>query len=259
MRLAARLDAHLSAVLCELHPDRSAWPSSLGTYLVDISSMIGEALSVSHANRDKILKEIQGETAKHRVVVELLREVTTVFPAPESLVEHARIHDLTILPTSSQVGFERWFMEAVIFGSGAPTLLLPEHQGSEAFKKLDTVVIAWDFSRAAARALRDALPLLTAVKDVRVLSVLNEKHIVTERTIDDLKRHLSAHGISFAHDEVDIAGSHIGDVLRAHVKDTHADMLVMGAFGHSRVREFILGGATASMLLDPPIPVFLSH
>ena len=87
------------------------------------------------------------------------------------LVEYARLHDLTIMPASD----ERWYAEAVIFGSGRPTLMLQLNPRARPFA-LGTIAVAWDFSRAAARAVSDALPLLERAKKVRVVTVQNEKH-----------------------------------------------------------------------------------
>lgn len=252
--LANRLGASVTVALLELNPDRAAWPSSIGTYLVDISSMIGDALSTSHKNSREAVKMIEAQASRMAVSAKVLRELTTVFPSPSPVVEHARLHDLTVISASS--GFDRGFIESVVFGSGSPVLLLPEDQE---LGLLDTVVVAWDFSLAASRAVRASIPLLSEAKNVRVLTVLNEKDIATDRTIEDLRRHLSEHGISFMHDEADIAGRSIGEALGTYAEATHADMLVMGAFGHSRVREFILGGATEDMLSNPPLPVLLVH
>ncbi|MCI3953839.1 MAG: Universal stress protein UspA, partial [Burkholderiales bacterium] len=124
---------------------------------------------------------------------------------------------------------------------------------------LDTVAIAWDFSRPAARAVADALPLLERAKRVRVVTVVNEKDIASRRSSAELARHLARHGIDIVLDEFDSMGRRIGAALEAYVASRNADLLVMGAYGHSRVREFILGGATRSMLARPPVPVFLSH
>jgi len=121
------------------------------------------------------------------------------------------------------------------------------------------VVVAWDFSRPAARAVADALPLLEKAKQVYVVTVSNEKAIESRRSGTELAKHLKRHGVDAVLDTVDAAGRGIGDILKSYVTSRSADLLVMGAYGHSRIREFILGGATKSMLSRPPVPVFLSH
>jgi nucleotide-binding universal stress UspA family protein len=124
---------------------------------------------------------------------------------------------------------------------------------------LDTVIVAWDFSRAATRAMADAMPILEKAKRVCVLTVTKEKAIDTRRSGAELAKHLARHGADVVLDEVDAKGRSIGDVFEAHVTYRNADLLVMGAYGHSRLREFVLGGATKSMLTRPPSPIFMSH
>jgi nucleotide-binding universal stress UspA family protein len=121
------------------------------------------------------------------------------------------------------------------------------------------VIVAWDFSRPATRAVADAMPILEAAKRVCVLTVSNEKAIDTRRSGPELAKHLSRHGVEVVLDEIDAKGRGIGEVFEAHVSYRSADLLIMGAYGHSRIREFVLGGATRSMLARPPVPIFLSH
>ena len=103
------------------------------------------------------------------------------------------------------------------------------------------------------------MSILQRAKKVRVVTVKNEKRIETRRSGPELARHLAAHGVEVILDEEDAAGRSIGNVLEAYAAAYSLDILVMGAYGHSRMRDFILGGATRSMLADPPLPIFLSH
>ena len=111
----------------------------------------------------------------------------------------------------------------------------------------------------AARTVADAMPVLSRAGEVRIVSVLNDKPSVSAGSATDLVRHLAVSGISAVLDEIDGRGQEIGRCLTRHAQDCGADLLVMGAFGHSRAREFILGGATQSLLREPIVPVFLSH
>src|SRR5450759_2359517 len=86
-----------------------------------------------------------------------------------------------------------------------------------------------------------------------------KRGIDTKRSGAELAKHLARHGVDVVLDTVDAAGRGIGDVLESYVTSRNADVLVMGAYGHSRIREFILGGATQSMLSRPPLPSFFSH
>ena len=121
------------------------------------------------------------------------------------------------------------------------------------------MVVAWDFSQPAARAVADALPILEKAKRVELLTVTNEKVLPSKRSPADLAKNLAYHGVDVTIETVDALEEEIGDVLESYADIHKTDLLVMGAYGHSRVREFILGGATKSMLSRPPIPILLSH
>ena len=152
----------------------------------------------------------------------------------------------------------RWFAESIVFGSGRPLVILPPRGRTREFA-LGTVVIAWDGSRPAARAVADAPPMLERAKEVRILTVVNEKELGSESPAAELSRYLERRGIAAKSDCVDAAGRQISEVFKSYLTSNQTDLLVMGAYGHSRVREFILGGATLSMLSKPPVPILLSH
>jgi nucleotide-binding universal stress UspA family protein len=136
--------------------------------------------------------------------------------------------------------------------------VLPEGPQARPFE-LGTVAVAWDFSRAAARAISDAMPLLEKARKVRVVTVTNEKKLDDKHSAEALAKNLARHGIDVVLDKVDAAGRRIGSVLETYTASHRADVLVMGAYGHARWREFILGGATQSLLSKPPLPILFSH
>lgn len=147
----------------------------------------------------------------------------------------------------------------MIFGSGRPTIVLPEVSKRGDPLSFDVVGVAWDFSRPAARAVADALPILQLAKIVRLVTITEEKTINTRRSGIELAKHLACHGIEVVLDEEDAAGRTIGQALEGYVTAREIDLLVMGAYGHSRMRDFILGGATKTIIANPPLPVLLSH
>jgi nucleotide-binding universal stress UspA family protein len=154
---------------------------------------------------------------------------------------------------------QHWYAESLIFGSGRPVVILPRVSKRGTGFELGRVAVAWDFSQTASRAVADALPILEKAKRIDVVTFTNEKVIPGKRSGADLAKNLAHHGIDASVETVDAAGSRIGEVLNAYAHAHQTDLLVMGAYGHSRVREFILGGATKSMLSRPPIPILLSH
>ncbi len=250
--VAAAFGAHIAALSCEMHVQVPG--HFMSGSVVGLPGIIVAEAAKSQRNAQDLIAAFEAAAAKAGVSRESMLQECKTFEIPELLVEHARLRDLTMMPESD----DRWYAEAVIFGSGRPTLMLPQNPRSRPFE-LGTVAVAWDFSRAAARAVSDALPLLEKAKKVRVVTVLNEKHLDKKHSAEELSKSLSRHGIDVALDRVDAKGRPIGDVLEAYVAAHAADMLVMGAYGHSRLREFVLGGATNSLLSKPPLPILFSH
>lgn len=146
--------------------------------------------------------------------------------------------------------------EALIFGSGRPTLLLPEHRMLTA---LNHVAIAWDGSRVAARAVGDAMPLLRKAGKVTVLTLAGEEALHHADAAERLARGLEAKSISAHAFVIRQASAGAGTVLQEQALERSADLLVIGGFGHSRMRDFVLGGATQTLLSDLALPALVSH
>jgi nucleotide-binding universal stress UspA family protein len=200
------------------------------------------------------------ESAEPRAVFEACKKERCLVPElREVIVAHARLHDLTMLPVGKVDLTDQWCAEAVIFESGRPVLVIPNQPVRPGKFQLGSVVVAFDFSRAASRALADALPVLKHAKQVTLLTVENEKAIGRRHGPAELKAHLTRHDIDAEIASVDAGGKRIGEVLTSYAATRQADLLVMGAYGHSRMREFVLGGATKSLLSQPPLPILLSH
>ncbi|PSC02482.1 hypothetical protein SLNSH_23880 [Alsobacter soli] len=122
--------------------------------------------------------------------------------------------------------------------------------------QFEKVVVAWDGSRVAARAVGDALPALALAKTVSVVTVGDEPDDAAPAA--SLVRNLVAHGVAAQAEKIALKIS-VGAALRDHVHEVGADLLVMRAYGHSRLRDFVLGGATRSILADPLVSVWLSR
>jgi nucleotide-binding universal stress UspA family protein len=121
------------------------------------------------------------------------------------------------------------------------------------------VVIAWDHTAPAARAVADALPMLQEATNVRVVTATDN---ATPAELDSgaaLGWHLAEHGINAAFETVNIDGNPVGKVLGAYVKAKAGDLLVMGAYRHSRLNQIVWGGATRSVIGQPPCWVMMSH
>ncbi len=249
--LATALNAHIAAISCEAHVQVPGTFLSFGT----VEGLITAEAQTSRKNAQALLAAFDQAAERAGLLHETILERCAISEVPNRFVEYARLRDLTIVPTRA---FEdQWIAEALIFGAGRPTLVLPPTTKSF---ELNTVVVAWDFGHAAARAVADAIPLLEKAKQVRVLTVTNEKVFDSKRSAEELAKNLSRHGIDVVVDKIDAAGRSVGEVLKAQAARANADLMVMGAYGHhSRLREFVLGGATDEVVRSPSLPVLFSH
>ncbi|MEH2627034.1 nucleotide-binding universal stress UspA family protein [Bradyrhizobium sp. AZCC 1719] len=252
--IATALGAHLSAVACEVHVEVPGHFLSGST--ANIPGIIAGEMEKSRKSARDMLAAFDVAANKAGILHESILEKCPTFAVPDLLADYARLRDLTIVPVPES--YDQWYAEAVIFGSGRPTLVLPESPRARPFE-LGTVAIAWDFSRAAARAISDAMPMLEKARKARIVTVTNEKKLDSKHSAEALAKNLARHGIDVVLDKVDANGRPIGEVLEAYTASHRVDVLVMGAYGHSRLREFILGGATKSLLSKPPLPILMSH
>ncbi|CAJ0772647.1 MAG: universal stress protein [Ralstonia sp.] len=152
------------------------------------------------------------------------------------------------------------FVETLILESGRPVLVVPYAGNFTALPK--RVLLAWSGGRESARALHDAMPMMTGAT-VHVLQITSTqpKHWAEETTVGQVARALNARGIHTTVEEADCADSDtaVGELLLSRAADFNADLIVMGAYGHSRLRELVLGGVTRTLLKTMTVPVLMSH
>lgn len=252
---AAAVGARLSAIACEI---KIAVPGSfIAPAFLNVPALAETEARRSREQAEAALAAFQKAADNKGVFEERILGHCHAAELSGLLVEYARLRDLTIVPAEANELADQPDAEALIFESGRPVLIVP--RAPRKSFALNTATVAWDFSRPAARAVGDALPLLTRAKRVHIVTVSNEKRIDTRRSGPELAKHLARHGVEVVLEAVDAAGRPIGEVLEAATRAHDSDLLVMGAYGHSRLREFVLGGATRSMVNRPPLPVLLSH
>lgn len=174
------------------------------------------------------------------------------------LADNVRLHDLVVIGADQRgMMSDRMVAENLLFEIGRPLLLVPA-QHRKAFA-CNRVVVAWDNSKSAARALGDALALLPNIQDLIFLIVGDDKAILSALDDTAVAALLRRRGISARVVRQKLNGRPIGSALQDGALELGADLMVMGGYGHSRLREFILGGATLSVFDDPRLPVLLSH
>jgi nucleotide-binding universal stress UspA family protein len=213
----------------------------------------------SRQNAVTLLDNFEAQAKSLGVFGGRLSPAAELFEIPELTARLARTRDICVIPYGRESAAYQGLAEAMIFASGRPVVIFRPNEARPAGKGLGTVVVAWDGSRSAAAAVAASLPALAGARKVIALTVLNEKASARAGAAQDLIRHLARHGVAAEPMEFDSAGARIGSVLDHVALRAEADLLVLGAFGTSRAREFVLGGATRSMLEAPPVPVLLAH
>lgn len=251
--IATALGARLSGAICQIViPDVSNW---LANKLVHASALIAEENARSGESarhlRDELATRVPDQLRGEHILIECTESAMS-----RELAIRARSHDITIVPVDAGLDIAE-VVQDLVFESGRPIYLLPRSGGGG--HRLEIVTVAWDGSRAAARALADALPFCSLAKTVRVAWVSGDRDKTMSGSVADICRNLACHGIKADAVEIPADGRDAGTALLADCKDCGSDLLVMGAYGHSRAHEFVLGGATRSVLGSPDLPIILSH
>jgi nucleotide-binding universal stress UspA family protein len=193
-------------------------------------------------------------SAEHR----LIKAVGAAAPAILSTL--ARRFDLSVFMQSEPNGVDNDDMiETSLFQSGRPLIVVPHIQRDGL--KLDHLVCCWDGSSTAARAINDALPLLAKATKVKPLIVLNEKTKSNNKEIRgvEIATHLARHDVKVEIETVPAADIDVASAILSYAADNSATLIVMGGYGHAKLREVILGGVTRDMLKSMTVPVFMSH
>jgi len=178
--------------------------------------------------------------------------------APSIFASYARLHDVTVLSAGHDGSSENYgLIEAAIFESGRPVMLVPE-TGVNTFKN-ETVAIAWNDTAQSARALREAMPLLASSKNVHIIRVTDEERLAASIPSIDVAKYLAHHGIQATVSDTTSGEKGVYDALIEKAVGVDAQILVMGAYGHSRLREQILGGATRAVIESCPLAVLMAH
>lgn len=171
----------------------------------------------------------------------------------------ARRFDMSVVSQAqpNKIVPDELIVEGALFESGRPVFVVPYIQKTGL--TLNRAMVCWDGSRSAARAVSDALPLLARVENVDVVTIIGEKGKSDELPGADIAQHLARHGLKVELKRFSLGKSDVANNLLSIAADLSADFLVMGGYGHSRLREFILGGATRGILTSMTGPTLMSH
>ena len=184
---------------------------------------------------------------------------TSLAGAGEHFSRIARRFDLAVLgqaePDTSSI--DDIIAETTLFESGRPMIIVPYIQKGP--PKLDRAMVCWDGSRPAARAIGDAMPLLAKAGKVEIVSISDEPGKQDKIEGVDMEHHLARHGLKVEVERIPRGDVDVADALLSHAADSGADIMVMGGYGHSRLRQFLLGGVTRSTLRSMTVPVLMAH
>ena len=252
--VAAMLDSHLTGIAFRYEPlvpltDRYGFPAE-----------VMESQRVENERAAKAAMAKFDDAARRAAVPAESRMLDgPVASAPDVFAKVARRFDLAVMgqPEPETPAFERLIVEAALFDSGRPVLIVPYIQRSGL--TLERVMVCWDGSRSAARAVADAMPLLVRAKATEVLTVASEPAKSNEMPGADIAHHLARHGVKVEVDSIVTVETDVASTILSHAADISADFLVMGGYGHSRLREFVLGGVTRGILGSMTLPTLMSH
>jgi nucleotide-binding universal stress UspA family protein len=255
IRLAKELGAHVTGIAFAIE-----MRSPVGFYAdpLRVGSLFAAERKKSEANAKELIAQFNSLAAEAGVAHDGTMQHCAPADLRRDVVEHARYADVVVL-SFGDTDEAQDLAEALIFDSGRPLLMFPESAERPLSTRFNRVALAWDYSRAAARAVADALPLLQMAEDIRVFTVTGEKPATQFQTGARLISYLARHGLQATFDEVDLAGRSVGDAIESYVSEQAIDLLVMGGYGHSRMAEFVLGGATRSVLAKPAGWTLISH
>ena len=250
--------AHLDAVAVGYESTRSAGlVVEAGGAAIAAATAAEQERALERANAAISVFEVEARLAK----IDYGTRVIAAFPAQaeQAIGALARLYDLTVVlqPDSSFSSYDNIIPQGVLFNSGGPMLMVPYIQKGP----LDArhVGIAWDGSRLAARAARDALPFLTAAQTVTVIAVNEDRDNEDDRPSDQIVGHLARRGIKARVERLTADRDNVHGAILSVAADTSIGLLVMGGYGHSRLQERILGGVTRGMFDSMTAPVLMSH
>jgi nucleotide-binding universal stress UspA family protein len=252
--VAAALEAHLTGVAFVYDP---VVPISGAGYIP--AEVIEIQREDNETAADAAIKSFTAATDQTGISAEPLITNASLAGAGDHFARMARRFDLAIVGQAEPEisSMEQIIGETTLFESGRPMIMVPYIQ--KAPFKTDNVMICWDGSRTAARAVADAIPIIRKSGRVEIVIVTNERGKEDEIEGADIGQHLARHGLKVDVHRISGGKIDVADALLSHAADSGADLMVMGGYGHSRLREFVLGGVTRSIFESMTLPVLLSH
>jgi len=252
--LANIFKAHLVGIAFVYDPKISAnLMVGIPAELVDAQRAANRHLANEATARFEAIAKQAGVTTESQVIDVAVGKVGNAFG------RLARSFDLSVIRQAvSDDAEEISIIEGALFESGRPVIVVPHvHTKDAEFKR---VMVGWDGSRTAARAIGDAMPLLECAKMIEIFTmVTGPTNNVKSTGIDNIGQHLSRHGLNVEVKRIPAVDMGVSDAILSHAADISADFMIMGGYGHSRLREYMLGGATRGILASMTLPTLMSN
>lgn len=253
LSFAHHFDADVTAVCARPDSTHGAIASAQTRYDMILS---GQAEVEGTASRN--LQQFAAQANNAAIRAQIIKAEDSEHPEPRKLHQFARCFDLVVLeqPEPGRSAYAGGMIGSILSGSGRPVLAAPYIQKEPA--SFERIVVAWDASASAARALGDALPILKRADAVEIVTIANKNVDRNLPSGADVVRHLAKHGIDATFEEIP-GEIDAGNMLLSHIADRGAKLMVTGGYGHSRLSETVLGGVTRTLLESMTIPLFMSH
>jgi nucleotide-binding universal stress UspA family protein len=253
--LCEQIDAHLSVLVVALaSPPPIGSPGALSVAWL-------EERELEMRRLDARIAAVSSLLAGFAVSADVSSDYVELGRSDEAIGRRARYADLTVIGPDVLGGetLREKTIEGALFSSGKPLLLVPE--GAAPTLRPKRVLVAWDSRLEASRAVRESLDVLTAADEVHLVVVdpVQGEDYHGEEPGADAGAYLARHGVKVTISRQPRMNRSVADVLRQHALDTSAELIVMGAYGHSRLRERLFGGVTKSMLSEPPLTLLLAR
>ncbi|MEF2072485.1 universal stress protein [Consotaella aegiceratis] len=255
-RLCQEVDAHLSVLVVSV-----ASPPPIGEY----AAIISEDWLYDRRSEMTTLRERVAEIRETLSDGSVSFDVDGIYPeavsTSHSVAQRARFADLVILGPAfaTDDALRTNVLDGALFEATRPVLIVPEN--GRATLKPKSIMVAWAPGLEAARAIRESIELLYDANEVHITMVdpdASSREVGGEPGTD-VATYLARHGVKVELDRLPNAGRSVSDILNQHATDVAADLVVMGAYGHSRLRERLFGGVTRSMIEEPQTPIMLAR
>jgi nucleotide-binding universal stress UspA family protein len=254
--LCEREQIHLSVLVVAVAP-----PPPLGEFGGIVAESWIEQRNAEQKTLGDRVAAVSALLAAKAVPADVSGEYEETAILPEAVGRRARYADLTLLGAGllADTQLKHLVIEGALFHSGRAVLLVP--QGAKPTLKPRRVLVGWDSRIEASRAMHAAIDMLASADEVRLALVdpVRDEYHHGDEPGADAAAYLARHGAKVQVDRLPSENRSVADVLVRHASDAGAEMLVMGAYGHSRLRERIFGGVTRSIIDAPPLPVLLAR